>query len=221
MMQQVNVLVGGPDEFLPEDVFTRAGQWLGVDGGAVTLAQHHRKMIAAIGDFDTAGRMGWAVEQVSSWANLLVQAPPEKDDTDTELALRWLVTTMPEAAITVYGATGGRLDHLLANILFPLRPEFRQLASHVTLRDRQNVVRFYLPGTHKLVPEDQARYLAVIPLMPVTGLTLRGLKYPLTEAHFSTARALVSNEFSAPTAQLSFTQGVVGVIQSRDLLNHG
>lgn len=218
MMQQVNVLVGGPAEFLPENVFARTGQWLGVDKGAVALVRHHCRMVAAIGDFDTAGRMGWAVEQVTPWANTLVQAPPEKDDTDTELALRWLATTMPQAAITVYGATGGRLDHLLANILFPLRPELRQLAPHVTLRDRQNVVQFYLPGTHKLVPENQMNYLAVIPLMPVMGLTLRGLKYPLTEARFTTARALVSNEFNAATAQMSFTQGVVCVIQSTDIV---
>ena len=216
-MQQVNVLVGGPAEFLPEEVFTRAGQWLGVDRGAVVLAQHQCRMVAAIGDFDTAGRMGWAVDQVTPWATALVQAPPEKDDTDTELALRWLATNMPQAAITVYGATGGRLDHLLANLLFPLRPEFRQLAPRVTLVDKQNVVRFYLPGTYELVPESQMDYLAVVPLMPVVGLTLRGLKYPLTGAHYATARALVSNEFSAPTAQLSFTQGIVSVIQSRDL----
>lgn len=221
MLQQVNVLVGGPAEFLPENVFTRTGQWLGVDKGAVVLARRHCRMIAAIGDFDTAGRMGWAGEQVALWANHLVQAPPEKDDTDTELALRWLATTLPQATITVYGATGGRLDHLLANILFPLRPKLRQLAPHVTLRDRQNVVQFYLPGRHELVPEDQMDYLAVVPLIPVTGLTLRGLKYPLTEAQFTTARALVSNEFSAPTAQLSFTRGVVCVIQSRDLSDNG
>ena len=45
---------------------------------------------------------------------------PEKDDTDTELAIKRALA-MNCSHITLLGATGGRLDHMIGNIhlLFP------------------------------------------------------------------------------------------------------
>ena len=45
---------------------------------------------------------------------------PEKDDTDTELAIKRALA-MNCSYITLLGATGGRLDHMIGNIhlLFP------------------------------------------------------------------------------------------------------
>ena len=38
------------------------------------------------------------------------QAPAEKDDTDTQLALLMAIEHFPNAKIDIIGATGGRID---------------------------------------------------------------------------------------------------------------
>ena len=44
-----------------------------------------------------------------------IRYPEEKDETDTELVINWVVEN-GATEIIILGATGGRLDHLLANI---------------------------------------------------------------------------------------------------------
>ena len=46
---------------------------------------------------------------------------PEKNETDMELALNWAVEQKPEL-IRIFGATGGRLDHLFANVQLMFKP---------------------------------------------------------------------------------------------------
>ena len=58
---------------------------------------------AALADFRRREHIVWEVHQ------------PEKDDTDTELAIK-RAAAMGAGYIVLLGATGGRLDHLLGNI---------------------------------------------------------------------------------------------------------
>ena len=46
--------------------------------------------------------------------------PREKDQTDLEIAINWALGQKP-ALIRIFGATGGRLDHGLANIQMLLK----------------------------------------------------------------------------------------------------
>ncbi len=50
---------------------------------------------------------------------------PEKDETDMELALNWAIDQKPEM-IRIFGATGGRLDHMFANIQLLINPSMQQ-----------------------------------------------------------------------------------------------
>ena len=64
-----------------------------------------------VGDFDTVDQR--LLEYYDS--NIILRHPPEKDQTDTELAIE----TALRAGCTelvFFGATGSRLDHSLANI---------------------------------------------------------------------------------------------------------
>ena len=123
---------------------------------------------------------------------------------------------MPVDKINIYGATGGRLDHLLANIFLVLGPEFEHLAAKVRLFDCQNSVSFYLPGEYQLLKEAQMTYLAFIPLTAVKDLSLFNTKYRLAKAKFNRPISLASNEFMEEKAHFAFSEGVVCVIQSRD-----
>lgn len=74
--------------------------------------------------------------------------------------------------ISIYGATGGRIDHLLANLFCLLRPEFLNMISKVEFIDKNNVIRFYNPGEHEIKQIEGMRYLAFVSMGPVDDLNL-------------------------------------------------
>lgn len=59
-------------------------------------------------------------------------------------------------------------------------------------------------------------YLSYILLTKVKNLTLKDVKYVLSEENFEQPQALISNEFLSEQARFSFSKGIIGVIQSRD-----
>jgi len=64
---------------------------------------------------------------------------PEKNETDLELALTWAVEQNPEL-IRIFGATGGRLDHLLANVQLMFKPLVETGNVNIFLIDKQNIL---------------------------------------------------------------------------------
>lgn len=58
----------------------------------------------------------------------------------------------------------------------------------------------------------------MIPFTPkVKGVTLKGFKYPLTDYTLLSGRAIgVSNEITGETGEISFSEGLLLVIESRD-----
>lgn len=218
---EANILVGGPKQFWPanfEQLATKHAQdfiWVGADQGAVALCELGISPNLAIGDFDSASSRDQFLVQVR--AQKIIAARSEKDYTDTQLAVLMTEKYFPWVdKINIYGATGGRLDHLLANIFLVLGSEFEHLATKVRLFDCQNSVSFYLPGEYQLLKEAQMTYLAFIPLTAVKDLSLFNTKYRLAKAKFNRPISLASNEFMEEKAHFAFSEGVVCVIQSRD-----
>ena len=79
----------------------------------------------AVGDFDSVTEEERQV--IQKRALRFVQAQPEKDDTDLELALLTIFEQNPQAEVTIFGALGGRIDHMLANVFLPSNPKFGAL----------------------------------------------------------------------------------------------
>ena len=104
---------------------------------------------------------------------------PEKDETDTELALQ-KAQAIGSGEIAVLGATGGRIDHMLGNIhlLFPCL----QKGIHAWLADPQNRI-YLIDGEHEFKRSALwGKYISFLPLTEqVNGITLEGFKYPLFE----------------------------------------
>ena len=209
---RILLAAGGRSETWPDlinyDVF------VGIDRGAFYLFNAGFPLTLAIGDFDSLTPE--ELVQVKTQAEAFIQAPPEKDDTDTQLALAETLKRYPTAAIDLIGVTGGRLDHLLANLWLVLEPRFQHYAANIRLLDRQNSIRFYLPGSHLITHEKGMNYLAYCCLTPVVNLTLRDSKYVLNNMDVSYPTSYASNEFVTETAAFSFDEGVIAVIQSRD-----
>lgn len=146
-----------------------------------------------------------------------MQYPAAKDATDTEMAIRWLVEQKPDE-ITILGATGGRLDHLLANINILMCPLEAGIPAFII--DPYN--RLFLAGhSVKLLRENlYGKYISLQPLTEqVYPVTLRGLKYGLEDYTLTIGNSrAVSNEIAedADIVEIAFTEGVLIIIESRE-----
>lgn len=216
-MTHIKIMVGGPESALPLDVYTAEQEdvmWMGVDHGAIRLLKQGIIPDIAIGDFDsiTAVEMEFMLSKVDDVRSF----PSEKDDTDTELAIQLALEEYSADKISVYGATAGRLDHLMSNLFFIFQPRFQKQASKIYLYDKLNSVSFHLPGEYSIRKEEDKKYIAFICMTPVKELTLTNVKYTLKNQNYNYPISLASNEFKEQLASFSFTDGLVAVIQSKD-----
>jgi thiamine pyrophosphokinase len=83
------------------------------DGGVRHLEKLKIQPDVIMGDMDSADP-GWLADYVAGGVKIL-KYPPDKDATDTQLALEYALGLKPEA-IEIWGALGGRIDHALANL---------------------------------------------------------------------------------------------------------
>ncbi|MBB1080173.1 thiamine diphosphokinase [Limosilactobacillus sp. STM2_1] len=218
---RVNVLVGGPIEMVPTKLINerRNEKWVGVDRGAVTLLKMGIVPMIAVGDFDSI-----TSNELQGLENALHQVkvyPPEKNYTDTQLGIRFATQDKNPDEIDIFGATGGRLDHLLANIFLPLQAEFRPYLTRIKIIDCQNIMAYYLPGRYTISHIKGKKYLAFVNLTPVEGLTLQDEKYPLIDWNSKIPFSWTSNEFTAEENHFSFKKGIMAVIQCNDPLKLG
>ncbi|MCT4442994.1 thiamine diphosphokinase [Lactiplantibacillus argentoratensis] len=209
----VNLLVGGPTANYPADLTTIPGPWVGADRGALRLVKRGIQPVMVVGDFDSIDAA--ELQTVKEALVGVVVVKPDQDHTDTQLAIKSIFEQLQPDEVHLYGATGGRLDHLLANMWLVLDPVFRQWAPQIKLIDKQNSVQFFLPGDYQITKEADKRYLAFVPLMPM-HLTLPDEKYQLDAAYNAYPISWASNEFSGDTGHFSFDAGVLAVIQSCD-----
>lgn len=204
---------GGPKKYWP-NITADYHYYVGIDRGSLYLQEAGLPLDLAIGDFDSLTPQEKGT--VFHYANETITAPSEKDDTDTQLALSLILTRYPAAKIELIGVTGGRMDHFLANLWLVLEDRFRSFSPQITLRDRQNCVTFLLPGKHTILATPEMKYLAYCCLTAVSNLTLSNSKYTLTNHNVAYPTAFASNEFLTSEAAVSFSAGVLAVIQSKD-----
>lgn len=208
-MTNIAVLAGGAPSFIPK-VYD---YYVGVDRGALRLLEEDYPLHLAIGDFDSVSQT--ELETIKKKAQFFVQALAEKDDTDTELALKEVFSRYPKAQVTVYGAFGGRIDHFLSNVFLPSLPDLTAYMQQIRLCDAYNTIRYCPAGTHTIAPSDNGGYLAFL----VEGdgiLNIRGAKYELTEDNYFIQKVYTSNEFINQPVTVTLNKGYVIVIESRD-----
>jgi len=216
MEQLVNILVGGPMTEWPENLIKGEikGDWIAVDKGAIRLLNLGITPKIAVGDFDSTFDSEMAI--VKEKIKHIELFPPEKDFTDTQIGVMTAIKYFPNSKIVIYGATGGRMDHLLANLFLPLDPQFKNIVNQLKIIDAKNTIKFYLPGEYEIIKEVDKKYLAFVNLTSVSGLTLPDEKYTLQNFNSSYPVSWTSNEFSKEINHFSFEKGIMAVIQSKD-----
>lgn len=139
---------------------------------------------------------------------------PEKDDSDMMLAVKEGISRGYQEFVLL-GATGGRFDHTLANlqtVAYGL-----EQGVFVTMADRYNLISMLREDTIFL-PRMDGCYLSVFSYTPsCEGVTLSGVKYPLSGAKLTNWFPLgLSNEILAQSAQITVEKGTLVVVVSKD-----
>lgn len=140
---------------------------------------------------------------------------PEKDATDTEIAVSLALSLEPDS-ISVLGATGTRFDHALANIQILYLALMREVSA--CLVDEHNRISLTDRSLRIRKKDAFGDYLSLLPFSePVEGVTLRGMKYPLTDHRLELGSSLgISNEIVEEEALIDLTDGILIVFETRD-----
>jgi thiamine pyrophosphokinase len=186
----------------------RATTVLAADGGLRHLLALGRRPDVLIGDLDSLPP-GVDADGLSAQT---IRYPRDKDETDLELALFHAIAHYPDREVLILGGFGGRVDHMLANVLLLAHP---RLLGHPIrfVDDRQSA---WLLAAD---PPPGATTIAgalgdIVSLLSLGGpahvLATTGLRWPLHDEvlTFGAARG-VSNEMTASLATVRLRAGMV------------
>jgi thiamine pyrophosphokinase len=200
------VLLGG-DPVAPDLLSGRArpDRVIAADSG---VDQAHRLGLVvdvAVGDFDSVSPDG--LERAAAEGATIERHPAEKAETDMVLALDAAVR-LGCREVLLAGGDGGRLDHLIANVLVLASDRFASLRLTVlgTGGSRLHVVR-----SETAIDGSRGEYVSLLPVHGAAlGVRTTGLRYPLDGDRLDpgTSRG-VSNELVATTATVAVDEGVL------------
>lgn len=191
---------------------------IAVDRGLMAAYALNLPVHVIVGDFDSVSHSVLEYYEHGSQFEMkprIKRLVPEKDMTDTQVAIE-LAIEEGIMDITIIGATGTRMDHLLANInllMIPLRNQVK-----ACILDKNN--KLYLKNQSFCINKEDAygNYVSLLPLTEeVTGVTLRGMKYPLEQYTMVQGDSLgVSNEITSDVATVEIGEGTLIVIEALD-----
>lgn len=178
---------------------------IAADAGLKHLEKAGVKPDCIIGDFDSLGKN-------PEGENVTV-LKPEKDITDMHAAVNKGIE-MGFDSFVLYGATGGRLDHTLANI--QLIASLAERGLNAEIIDGKTVIKAICNSGVEF-SEEYSGYVSVFAHSDICkGVTVKGLKYELDNAELKNTFALgVSNEFIGMRSCVSVENGTLIVYFNR------
>jgi thiamine pyrophosphokinase len=215
-MKRVIIFTGGSIdmEFLKKQKFEKEDFIICADHGLEAARDLSLLPDLLVGDFDSVDKAVLAEYEGRDGIEL-VRFRPEKDDTDTELALHMAMEKEPEE-ILIYGGFGTRLDHTIANIGLLRQPFMRGIKA--VMCDAFNRLCM-VQGLYR-IRRDEAfgEFVSILPYFgDAKGVTLKGFKYLLKDAVMQAGSSLgVSNEIVAEEGVIEVREGIVLVVESRD-----
>lgn len=185
---------------------------IGVDHAAFWLIEHNVIPDVAIGDFDSVNPDEMKI--ISKNVKKVIRYQPEKNYTDTELALRYAIRLRP-SSIMILGGSGTRLDHTIG--VLQLFEKSAERGIPMAFRDTTNEVVVAGRGRTILTKRGGCRYVSFIPITSTIQVSLSGFKYNITKKTIRRGQTIgISNEFMGPKADVTVHRGRAFIIQSRD-----
>ncbi|MDY5497177.1 MAG: thiamine diphosphokinase [Anaerobutyricum sp.] len=199
-------------EYLKEKTFDRI---IAADAGLAHCMEIGVEPTDILGDFDSLQDKR-VLEDYKKKGIPLKEFPERKDYTDTHLALTYAIALSP-SEVVIFGATGTRLDHTLANIGL-----LAMMCDHnipCRLVDQHNEIEMLSGPAEKRYPRSgEKKYFSLLAFSEkVSGIDEIGFSYPLENGTLSRKESMgVSNEIVEEEGIVRFKSGYLLVMQTRD-----
>ena len=192
------------------DIVKSADRIICADGGTRHAINMKLTPHVIIGDMDSS-----AARYIDYFRNKgveIIQYSQDKDKTDTHICVEFALAFSKE--IILLGATGSRIDHMIANIsLIKLGIE-RDIP--ISIIDNNNHIRMIKDFI--IIKGNKGDFFSLIPFTEkVEGISTKGAHYELGDALMEIGYPYgVSNYFEEETVEISIKKGYLLVIKSRD-----
>lgn len=186
---------------------------IAVDGGINYCGVLEIEPDMILGDFDSvnAAQREAILQMQEQVPERVVILKPEKDDTDMLAALK-LGLKEGYDSFLIYGGTGGRIEHTLANIQSLLFLKNHGAVGY--LMDGSGMI-FVMKNEEVRLRDNLEGFFSLFCLgKEARGVTIRGMKYELTDYTMTNDFPIgVSNEFIGKEATVSVKDGeLVGIV---------
>jgi thiamine pyrophosphokinase len=212
------IVTGGPidlgfaKDFIMGRTFDRI---IAVDRGLNAVFKLELIPDSIVGDFDSADESILNEFKSRPLDTTWEIHKPEKDETDTELAINTAIR-LGCTKLIILGATGGRLDHFLGN-LHLLYASLKK-GVEAAIVDEKNWIT--VTDHERIFEADKifGTYISFLPLSEeVKGITLTGFKYPLHKKDITIGTSLcISNELTGTIGKMEFNSGILICVESHD-----
>lgn len=213
MILNVAIVSGGtaPSESLLKSYIEKVSFIIAADKGSECLYKYSIIPDLLLGDFDSIKKE--ILDNVKLQAKEVLEFPPEKDYTDTEIAIMEAVKRGAKK-IYLFGAVGSRMDHTLGNIGLLLTAQRKGVILEII--DENN--RMYL-GKNKMVLHGECGENISFHALSdkVINFNIKGAKYNLEsyDMNLLDPRA-ICNEFIDTPIEISYEEGELLILHSVD-----
>ena len=190
---------------------------IAVDSGLKFLYDNQIVPTHIVGDFDSVEPE--IIEYYKKQTDIPIREfNPVKDASDTEIGLRYGLE-LGAKELWLLGATGTRLDHVMANIQIlkialdaGVEAYIADPNNKISLRKKEIVLK---------KQDDCKNYFSIFPFGGIVeDVTIEGAKYPLEYYRLCPYDSLcVSNEVSEVEARITFPEGIIILMETRDRKN--
>lgn len=187
---------------------------IGVDSGLDFLYRNQVVPTHIVGDFDSVSPE--VISYYKSKADIPIREfTPVKDSTDTEIAVRF-ATELGAEELVILGATGTRLDHVMANIQILKIALDQGMKAYIL--DECNRISVWEKEIRLCASERFGKYFSLFPLGGVVeDVSIEGAKYPLQHYKMSPFESrCVSNEYKDDEVVITFPKGTIVLMETRD-----
>lgn len=205
-------LIGAGEIGTERPVIEEKDMVIALDGGLVFCVEQGIEPDLILGDFDSLLEEHRGLLKAFPDEKIL-RLPTEKDDTDMVAAIKFAIEKGVEEFV-IYGGMGGRVSHTLANIQCLAYLKERGLSGKLVGENKSVCM---LHNETCIFDKKQQGYLSVFAYSGhADGVTLRNLKYELTDAVLTDSFPLgVSNEFVGEEAEITVKDGTLLVITEK------
>lgn len=202
MNKPVCYIIGAGEHYSPPKKPSQGDIIIAADGGYAYLKSLSIEPDMLIGDFDSLDTVPHNCP--------VVTLPSEKDWTDTAAAIEtgW---SKGYRTFFIYGGTGGRPDHTMANI--QCIADIAQRGGRGYIFDKDNIITA-IHNDMVEFPSDSEGYVSVFSHSDLSlGVNETGLKYSLCDATLKNTVPLgVSNEFTGEKSTISVRDGTLVIV---------